>query len=351
MKKFIFTLFVTFISLSILSACSEDGPAFEDLYQIKKDTIVKTDTTFHTDTIIKKDSITNKTDTIIIVDTIVKKDTVLTEDTIIYPNIISPSDTVPHFKITISPFIDTGFFNGCQGAACYGKYLFQFIHANISLHVYDMETKSRIGIFDQERNDNYHCNNASFSNIFYDKNDEFPLVYVSGSQVSTYNHVQVYRIKNTGNNFILEHVQEITLPQSNENNHLYWTSVTLDDNGYMYVLAGHNGGQIAKFRIPDINKQDVTIHYNEVVDHFTIPNFICLQGACYKDQMLYIADGGSNTKRSLRIIDLKNKREYQKIELKIAWEPEGMVFYGDQLILTTGAGFYVLNLERIDNNE
>lgn len=337
--------------MSILSACSEDGPAFEDLYQIKKDTIVKTDTTFHPDTIIKKDSITNKTDTIIIVDTIVKKDTVLTEDTIIYPNIISPSDTVPHFKITISPYIKTGFFNGCQGAASYGKYLFQFIHANTSLHVYDMETKSRIGIFEQERNDQNHCNNASFSNIFYDKNDVFPLVYISGSQVSSYNHVQVYRIKKTNNNFILEHIQEITLPESNENNHLYWTSVTLDDNGYMYVLAGHNGGQIAKFRIPDIKKQDVTIHYNEVIDHFTIPNFICLQGACYKDQMLYIADGGSNTKRSLRIIDLKNRREYQKIELNIAWEPEGMVFYGDQLILTTGAGFYALNLERIDNNE
>ena len=335
MQKFIFTIIISFISLGVLSACSEDGPAFEDLYQIKTDTIIISDTTFHSDTVIKIDSITNKADTIIIVDTIVKKDTVLTEDTIIYPNIISPSDTVPHFKITISPFIKTGFFNGCQGAACYGKCFHSFQ-------------------FEQERNNQNHCNNASFSNIFYDKNDEFPLVYVSGSQVGSYNHVQVFRIIRTIDTFKLEHIQEITLPQSNTNNHLYWTNVALDDSGYMYVYAGHSGGQIAKFHIPDVTKSDVTIHYNQVIDHFTVPNFICLQGGCIKGDYFFIADGGSNTNRYLRIIDLQNKREYQKINIPIsqfAWEPEGMVSYGDQLIITTGAGFYALNLERIDDNE
>ena len=135
MQNFIFTIFITFISLSVLTACSEDDPAFKDLYQIKTDTIIKSDTSFYSDTIIIIDSITNKADTIIRIDTIIKNDTVLTEDTIVYPNIISPSDTVPHFKLSISPFIKTGFFNGCQGAASYGNYLFQFIHANISLHV------------------------------------------------------------------------------------------------------------------------------------------------------------------------------------------------------------------------
>lgn len=354
MQKFIFTIFITFISLTVLSACSEDGPAFEDLYQIKKDTIVKTDTTFHTDTIIKKDSITNKTDTIIIVDTIVKKDTVLTEDTIIYPNIISPSDTVPHFKISFSPFIKSSSISNCQGAACYGKYLFQFVHANKSLHIYNLESKEKTGVYEQEMNSQNHCNNASFGNVFYEKGDEFPLVYVSGSQNGSYNHVQVYRIIRSGDAYSLVHIQEITLPQSNANNHLYWTSVALDDKGYMYVYANDSGGQIAKFQIPDIKKPEVTIHYNEVLDHFTIPGFACHQGACIKGNFFYIADGGSSTNRYLRIIDLQNKREYQKISVPIsqfAFEPEGLTFYDNQLIITTGKGLYSINFTSIDYNE
>ena len=81
-----------------------------------------------------------------------------------------------------------------QGADCYGDILFQFQHTNSAVLIYDLKEKEYLGRVPLPPNAHNHCNNVSFSRLFYEEGDEFPLLYVSGSQSGTYNHIQVYRI-------------------------------------------------------------------------------------------------------------------------------------------------------------
>lgn len=126
-----------------------------------------------------------------------------------------------------------------------------------------------------------HCNNVSFSRIFYNIEDVFPLIYVSGSQSGTYNNVQVYKIIHEGNLFSFNKVQEITLPECSSANNLYWTGTVMDnENNYMYIYTNSNGSQIAKFEIPDITQEEVSL-----TDDYILNNSHCQVSLISKEQL------------------------------------------------------------------
>lgn len=335
MRKLLFYFITLILYCTGITACGSTDDYIEDLF-------IRTDTLFSNDTIVRRDTSFLNGDTIIRIDTIVKNDTII------------HNDTLKRSDITISYYMDQiEGSTSVQGADIYDKYLFQFRHTNSKVFIYDIEKKCQIGIVSLDAISKNHCNTVSFSNIFFEETDFFPLLYVSGSQSGTYNHVQVYRILKEDGNFSITKVQEITLPKETDTNNLYWTGVVIDkENSFMFVYANTNGAQIAKFDIPDIKNQNVILTDNEILEQFTLPSFTHQQGACIKDSLLYIMDGVPNwgDTNYLRIVDLKNKKDFRIINLTELGhgrvEFESISTYNDSFILTTNnnRGIYSLKI-------
>lgn len=228
-----------------------------------------------------------------------------------------------------------------QGADCYGDFLFQFQHANAAVYIYDLKKKEFVCKVELKSKSQNHCNNASFSRIFYEEGDEFPLLYVSGSQSGTYNQVQVYRIFHQDKSFSLEQVQEILLPLATSDNNLYWTGVILDnENEYMYIYANSNGAQIANMYIPDFHQKNVEMKDEDIIEQHTYAGFTHQQGAVINQNKLYIFDGvpGWGDTNFLRIIDLEKKEDVAKVNLtKLGFraEAEGAFLYNGELYNAT----------------
>ncbi len=205
-----------------------------------------------------------------------------------------------------------------QGGDCYGDFFFQFENHNNRVFISNLKTKDFIGTVSMSSNSNNHCNNVSFSRIFYNVDDEFPLLYVSGSQSGTYNNIQVYRISRDDNVFSFIKVQEIVLPENGSINKLYWTGAVMDnENNYMYIYANSIGAQIAKFEIPDIKQEEVYLTGDDILEQFSLPGFTHQQGAVIKNGLMYVMDGVPQVGDTnyLRIIDLVNKVDFDKIDI------------------------------------
>ena len=336
MKKFLFYLISILLCSSGITACETD----EDFVQ-EHELIISSDTTLVSDTIILPDT------------TIMEGDTIIKNDTIINNNSIISQDTINYSGLDISYYMrqESGYSN-IQGADCYGDYLFQFVHSNSKVYIYNLDEKTLTDVAVLPSNTKNHCNNVSFSNVYYNENDTFPLLYVSGSPSETYNHVQVYRVVTNEDKITLQKVQEITLPPSSSKNQLYWTGAVMDnENNFMYVYANGQKAQITKFSIPDINQMEVQLTDNDILEQFSVSGFTHQQGACIKDNLLYVMDGVPQwgDTNYLRIIDLKTKKDIKKINISDygyrSIEFESISRYKDFFILGTyNRGLYSLKL-------
>lgn len=226
-----------------------------------------------------------------------------------------------------------------QASAVYNNYLFQFFDGNIGVYIYDLKGKKLFQFVELPPNGRNHCNNVSFSKLFYDKKDEYPLLYVSGSRNKSYNHVQVYRIEKN-DSFKITQVQEISLPKSTQKNNLFWTSVAIDnDNNSMYAYGNNNGAQFAKFSIPDISLNNVALTDDDILDQFTLDSFVHHQGAVIKNGIMYVTDGVPQwgDTNYLRIIDLYKHTQlylFNLTDMGYNIETEGLSFYNNTLLVS-----------------
>ena len=339
MRKFIFTVFVLTAIIPFVSACGQGDEFLDDLI-VWSDTLYKNDTTFHADTSFIDG------DTIIKIDTIIKTDTIVNKDTLISQKKIERPESLITSNIKLEFYMNPLYSSGTlQGAASYKDYHFQFQHSNNKIFICNLSTKQYINTLELPAINSNHCNNISFSNIFYDKNDEFPLLYVSGSRSGTHNHVQVYRITRYQEDFQFTKIQEITLPESSDYNFLYWTGVAMDnENNYMYVYANYFNGQIAKFKIPNLNQTEVTLSNTDILELFPVWGFTHQQGAIIKNNVMFVLDGAprAGDTNYLRLISLKDKKDqiiYNMTEAGYGnLEYEGITFYNDSTILITANG-------------
>ena len=267
------------------------------------------------------------------------------------------TDSIPEAEnvgIKIEKYMKQNSSGSVQGASCYGDYLFQFQDHNTNVYIYNLKEKTFIEKVAMEPVSSNHCNNVSFSNIFYEKEDEFPLLYVSGSSSGSYNQVQVYRIYHNDNIFSFKKVQNITLPKGNDSNHMFWTQVMIDnEEGYMYVLSKgleSNDTYISKLNIPAIDYSDVKLIEEDIIEQFEVTNSIHKQGAVIHNGFLYIMYGVPSwgDTNYFRIIDLTNKEDYMTVnisEMGFKQEFEGLTVYKDKLIAATnGSGIYSIKL-------
>ncbi len=341
MRKFVFFFLILSIIPFVSSACDSDDDQFTERV------IVNSDTTFVADTVFSSDTTITHGDTIIKKDTIIKTDTIITIDTLVF----KPLDVSLYME---QHHIGSG---SLQAADCYNDYLFQFQNLNDSVFIYELNSKRYLGSVALPRNYSNHCNNVSFSRIFLNENDLFPLLYVSGSGKGTYNNVQVYHIIKDSIFFTISKIQEIVLPTANTENNLYWTNVAIDnENGFMYVYAnGDNKGQIAKFNIPNASVNQIKLKNEDILELFTVSIFEHAQGGFIKDNILHVITGvphwGDRT--TLRMIDLKRKNDLYTYNISELGFPtiefESLSSYKDGMVSAAngnmGQGIYYIKIK------
>jgi len=239
-----------------------------------------------------------------------------------------------------------------QGAAAYGDYLFQFQDHNAAVFVYNLANKSFVKKITLTPNSNNHCNQASFSNIFYHKTDKFPLLYVSGSRTGTYNHIQVYRITDESDSLNIKQTQEIVLPPKTKDNYISWTCIILDNNkSYLYAYSNATS-KLIKFNIPDYQARTVNLKNDDILEIISIANIPHQQGGTIRNGVFYMIYGVPSwgDRVWLRVFNLATKTEivrYNLSEKKFKGEPESIFFYNNELYaITNNAGIYKITLKK-----
>ena len=258
-----------------------------------------------------------------------------------------------------------------QSAAQYDDYVFFVSDRRNNIYMYNIRDKRNvytIKLHKEEAKDYsgatlYHCNQTSFSTIFYEKNDPFPLLYVSQRANSDLRcFTEVYRIIPTKGDSTeyksckVDLIQTIYFPTMNDDNSLGNVNVVFDfENDAMYTYSRNNKKKasnylqckISCFNIPEIKRKDVYLEDQDINDSFIIDcSALYMQGACINNRKLYIAQGSAKDP-VIRIIDLKKKKLKKTIYLKTynyIFEPEGYFWYNGKLFLSSAKYIHQIEL-------
>jgi len=136
--------------------------------------------------------------------------------------------------------------------------------------VMDFQTKEILGLYTVTGLTGWHFNNAQFSNIFYDDNDEFPLLLLSdGNYLSEGNNAKCayVRIGKSGNTFTFTKIKEI---QCTFDKGIYIGTFVADwetNRIWMYcfdhVASGasneYNPIWISEYELPDYSDAETTV--------------------------------------------------------------------------------------------
>lgn len=121
-----------------------------------------------------------------------------------------------------------------QSSCIFGNYIFNWLdHGNCM--VMDFETGEIVGKFDNATPSAWHNNNAQFSNIYYEPNDEFPLCLVSDAHLRSSGAECAYvRIQRNGNDFTFTVVQNIIVECEYGVNYGTFVADWMTNKLYMY---------------------------------------------------------------------------------------------------------------------
>lgn len=240
-----------------------------------------------------------------------------------------------------------------QGAAAYNDYLFQFEDLNKAVYIYNLAEKKLIKKIELLPNSANHCNQASFSNIFFDNNDRFPLLYVSGGKGSFINRVQVYRITGENESIDIKQIQEIYLPEKNDTNWVSSTCSVLDnENHYLYAYASNASTRLIKFEIPDYHQEIVNLKDTDILEYTLMDHIDHQQGGIIKNGLFYMIYGVPQWGDQvwLRIFNLETKAEVVRFNLSkknFKGEPESIFFYNNELFaITNNVGIFKIKFTK-----
>jgi len=258
-----------------------------------------------------------------------------------------------------------------QGAACYGKYLFQAYIAGKYIDVINLETNERVATLETDIAYSfmaYHGNVLSFGKSPAGGSD-FPYLYYSCENNGT-PCILVIRISNSSGSWSGDVVQRIYLPnskggtsQSNNSTgssstftHYYQNGCVDAENGYIWVSGYtkesyfNNSGDYAdnqlvyrKYNLPSATSGNVYYSSLDVLETFTLPFKKSTQGMVIKDNKLYQCfgyDQNDTYDEFLDCIDLGSKSivhsyQFPKEQLKdLGEELESPYIYDGNLYLS-----------------
>lgn len=249
-----------------------------------------------------------------------------------------------------------------QGAASYGKYLFHFTSGSIC-NIYDLEQKAHLGQMKYEMSAIKHCDTACFGTYKVDEKDEFPVIYLSGSQVDKLDNnglIWVYRILHNGENWNLELHQIIKTPVIEDVG--AFPDALLDNyDGCMWIMgwktnlakSAKNGSgadlNFAKFKTPALEDgildrngiRNVTLSITDVITSFVVNNAHAIQqGICLWNHKVYVPYGVSTlVYQGIDVVSLDEERVVRNINLmgSSVVEPEAVFFYKGEMYIADQA--------------
>ena len=262
-----------------------------------------------------------------------------------------------------------------QGAAIFGNYLFHATSNNY-IHVYDFERKQYITMF--KMGTMGHADTMCFGTQKVDENDEFPVLYISGSQANTAGkggNIYAYRIvrstDESGNDVWQESmVQRIISPDvaivgsfpdvviDKENNNM-WIMGWLTS----YTFNNEDGSGctncFSKFSIPDIfaGKKDskgvyqLSLKEEDRLSYFLVNDIHAItQGLCFYNGKIICPYGKPAVSyKGIDVVDVNKEKVIYNINLKGSkiGEAEAAVIYDDNLFIL-GQGDYVYSCSGLD---
>lgn len=168
-----------------------------------------------------------------------------------------------------------------QSSCIFGNYIFNWLdHGNCM--VMDFATGAIIGKFDGVTDTSWHNNNAQFSNIFYDPNDEFPLCLVSDGHLRESGAMCAYvRIVRNGNNFTFTTIKEFFCEFEKGKYYGSFVADWVTNKLYMYcydkdlmVSNDFNVIYILEYKLPEIGDGSRSVLTdNDIVNKASYPMY------------------------------------------------------------------------------
>lgn len=247
-----------------------------------------------------------------------------------------------------------------QGCAIWGNTLFVFHNTNDIIEVYDLENKALKSIIKQENdvvlyNQEYHCNNANFTDKKYSINDTYPLLYVSMENINQH-RILVLRLLENDCGFTCELIQTIILPDPNEHSLFFPNSYIDTKNGLIWIscytknsfnAAKDNSLKYISFRLPNISIGGiVNLYNNDILQECIFDSISSTQGGQLFNGKLYQVFG-IKPPLYFCVFDLNYSIiEYKKsISELLECEPEGLFVNNGQLYYTTQSSIYEIRYE------
>lgn len=274
---------------------------------------------------------------------------------------VVPRFTSAQTSVKVENYITREASHSQQGAAVYGKYLFLFSEKGIC-NIYDLENKTYLGEMEYEKTDLNHSDTACFGTYKIEEKDEFPVVYISGSQVNKLGEkglIWVYRIIHNDKKWAMKLYQIIYTPRIDEVGS-FPDAILSNSDGCMWIIGWKtllaktqkNGSgaylNFAKFRTPTLVEgvlkdgiRMVNLSMSDVITSFTVNNAHAIQqGICLRNQKVYVPYGYSGFGyQGIDIISLEEGRIVSNINLMgtDVGEPEAVFFYKGELFLVDKA--------------
>ena len=117
------------------------------------------------------------------------------------------------------------------------------------------------------------------------------------------------------------------------------------NNEYLYSIKYHNYSSeqsngncihIAKYKLPSLlDGNYIELSESDLLDNFDIPFIPIMQDKLIKDELMYIAAGGTYNTQQIVIVDLRNKTILKQVDLSFfGGEPEGIFLKDGELFLS-----------------
>ena len=249
-----------------------------------------------------------------------------------------------------------------QGAAVYGKHLFLFSDKGIC-DIYDLEKSDCLGQMSYEKLDIKHCDTAAFGTYKIDEMDEFPVVYLSGSQMNKHDEsglIWVYRIIHTNNKWEMKLFQIIRTPSvkdigafpdallSNSDGCIWlmgWKTqlgkTSKDGSGAYLNFSKFKTPQLEDGELDESGIRNVTLSISDAITSFVVKDAHAVQqGICFWNKKVYVPYGFAGFGyQGIDIVSLDEGRIVRNINLMGTGirEPEAIFFYKGKMYIADGA--------------
>lgn len=276
-----------------------------------------------------------------------------------------------------------------QDGSIWGGYLFRFGNHG-ECFAYDLaemkangeKESSPVCTFTLDKADilSPHSNSVSFGKEYFEKNDEFPLLYTNiyNNYANAENQRKgvtcVYRLQRNGREFSSTLVQTIeigfvedaVLWKSTDGDIRPYGNFAIDkENGVYYAFTMRDESQTTRyfsFALPTLKDgvydeksgvNKVVLQASDIQSYFDCEYHRFMQGACLHDGKIYSVEGFTHSPENpaaLRVIDLQAQKQARFVDLValgFAIEPEFIEFYEGVCYYSDGHG----NVYEVDFEE